>query len=196
MLTLTLNFIEKNMHWNKIRVTLIAFTFCVPLALNADVTSETDYFNLLCAGSESVGFAWDKGSWQPTSYKPGNHIVQKVEIEHPPVGQIGKKSGGCSRYLNDLVYPWELEDTISIQGCYNIRTTGSEFKSISSQICVEEWAKKSDGSKTLSSVSCENFNFTPTGWFHTSYIHDNVSKAPKETKKDSMYVEVGQCSKL
>ena len=48
----------------------------------------------------------------------------------------------------------------------------------------------------LKKVVCEDFKFNPNGWFHSSFIHDNIENNPKDNYKDSIGIEYGKCSNL
>ena len=130
-----------------------------------------------------------------TAYKPRNFIVRKLKID-PFGGKNIPMSGSCiylmvgkkSSNIKQFIFDW---------GCYNIYAVGKKFRESNSQICYEKWDKKG-ANITLDLVECsdskEDYIFSPSGWFHHSYIHLNLDQRPEKGRKDSLSLSVGKCS--
>ncbi len=162
---------------------------------NAEITDEKDFYSLICSVEESVGFNWKNSKWIFTKFYPNKYIVKKLKVEKfEPGNKEIPKSGLC---WNEMQFnePLIFDNKKFIYGCYNVREHGTEFYPTSSKKCFEEWEKVGTKYK-LKKVVCEDFKFNPNGWFHSSFIHDNIENNPKDNYKDSIGVEYGKCSNL
>jgi len=148
----------------------------------SDVPLLPNEYTILCAAEKATGFNWKNGDWVARHFNP----IKRLVVKSP--------KNRCSPSGEMATDPFS--DDVYIDVCLNVREFGKTYKRISSEICTENYKKKSGMWETL--IYCTHWPLAlrPDGQYHYSQITDDLSDKPENDYKDSMYVEVGKCSMI
>ena len=164
-------------------------TFALALLASVSVANSAPLmpssYSLICSGKSASGFNWQSNDWVKANFKPETYIV------------VVSENNKCWEKFDSEIQ--NLGENITYRNIYiNIRTQGTEYDPILSDKCTEYYFKAKSGDWS-SSFSCDGIisrKFTGKfdGWFHKSAIHSDFDK--QKNYKDSMYIEVGTCSRI
>ena len=71
------------------------------------------------------------------------YIVEKISLAD--VNSEVSRSGSCKERMNEKRRQEENQEEYGVRyGCYNVRTFGSTFYSVKSQVCRESWGSKGE----------------------------------------------------
>lgn len=146
---------------------------------------------IMCESELSTGFDWENGTYRKSTYKKNKRILKKIE---PFEGCYGFKFNPRLNYLS-LKYP-----SGSRRVCVKHHIFGEEPNKKGGE-CSERYNKRVDGTWDIR-ISCKDTEYTPeirlspNGFYHLSFLHDDVSSKPKNNYKDSQYIEWGKCATI
>lgn len=140
-------------------------------------------YTLLCEAKDSVGLDWDAGNWHKVNFTLKKRIVTKSDenkclLDNPPT--------------NDL----DLDMFVTRHECLNVRDFGGPYRPNLSHLCSVYYSKS--GTTWDVNLECNDpvMKFKPDGWYHLAFIHSDLSDRPIKNYKDSLYVEVGKCTRI
>ncbi len=188
----------------KITIASLLFICCIgPAKAVSDVD---DYFSSLCVVEKSTGFEWVINNWKSVDFPvlaTDKYLVKKVDAELYPYSCSSSQNRSYDIYSS---WYWDGEPYHFRYGCYKIKefTYDWSIDDMSGLDCHEHWTtypKYDDDTnpvtKKLERVECKenkSFAFAPNGWFHTSYIHDQIEAIIDV--KIPLSVSVGVCTEL
>ena len=146
---------------------------------------------IMCESEMSTGFDWENGTYRKSTYKKKKHILKKIE---PFEGCYGFKFNPHVNYLS-LKYSFGARRV-----CIKHHIFGEEPNKKGGE-CSESYKKREGGTWDIR-ISCEDTSYTPeirlspNGFYHLSFLHDDVSSKPKNNYKDSQYIEWGKCATI
>jgi len=196
------------------KIVLLINLLPIALVVNSEITNVDEKFTLLCETEKSTGFYWKKGDWHQTNFIAGKkYIIKKhdkpLSIDSPDYVRNSSENESCAFNQSESI---EWTTSISQDGCYSIKEFGKESGYSNYSICREDWSKDKQSKLSLKEISCERrfnreWNISPNGWFHSSFMHSDLDSEPKrvvfdgveqfpDDYKDSLFITVGKCSEI
>ncbi len=154
---------------------------------------------IICNSEMRSGFKWQNGEYHKVTFENIKHILKKLE---PAKGCLGFDLNPDRNFISRIVFKRSIDDEETIRGahevCINHIVFGEEPSMVGGK-CIESYVKEKDETWVVK-ISCKDTSFvpdivfTPNGFYHLNFFHENVSLKPKNGYKDSLLVEWGRCA--
>jgi hypothetical protein len=170
------------------RVKIAASTLVLSLANAAPSIADVPWlpadYTIVCDSRQVSGFNWEHGDWHQSQFKPLQHIIRKT------------KDNYCGTFVESSAPKWAERFATWRKICLNVRNAGKEYRPNLSTVCRENYTKSKNGWDIT--IQCDDpvMHLKPGSWYHSAFIHDDLSETPPKDYKDSLFVEVGKCALL
>ncbi|MCL0039357.1 hypothetical protein M1M85_00195 [Nitrospinaceae bacterium] len=152
---------------------------------------------IMCESEMSTGFNWTNGTYRQATFQKKKRILKKIE---PFEGDLSK---GCFDFkFNPSANSLFLKKIFGRrQACFKHHIFGEESAKYGGE-CSETYKKREGGIWDIK-ISCSKdsglipeIRFSPDGFYHLVFLHNDVSLKPKNNYKDSQYIEWGKCATI
>jgi hypothetical protein len=172
------------------KITSIALSLMLALLSNYSKSAPLVIppFSSLCITEQSTGFNWESGKWVRTSFNAG----QKIMVNKINIRENNEKSAREKQVMCDPERSFDNGfGEVLNKACYLVKEFGEKPLPYDAQMCVEVVENG-----ILKDIECDAFTFHPDGGFIQHSKNNDISSNPKDGYKDSIYINVGMCSKV
>ncbi len=161
-------------------LSLLWLVLFLSLTSAGDAQRLPDEYTILCSAEKTTGFNWRNGEWKLVQFKNSQRLI------------VVSKENECYGDQRGDIDMEEFDYHIKFV-CLTERELGKEYDPVP-YYCEERYRERTRESE----ITCESpqMILSPNGWYHYGVIFGDISNAPKDGRKDSLYVEVGKCSMI